>query len=210
MLLGDLLQHVGRNFSSSNKEKTFQKRVKTWLVACFGENFADDDQERDARFLEEALELFQARGRTFEEVVELAKYVYSRPAGDVEQELGGCMTTLAALSLANNLDMFETGENELSRIWQKVDAIREKQRQKPKNTVLPGAKAPENNWVPTQRQLGSACLSYRHDFGLLSVEEREKVMDQAKWWLIAWLKELPQTPALRNVQAPVEQAESIG
>ncbi len=188
--------------SLKKQNETFQNRVRLWLVECFGKNFTDDDQERDARFLEEAIELFQARGRTFEELMQLAVYVYSRPVGDVEQELGGCMTTLAALSLTNGLDMHAAGEKELARIWTKVDAIREKQKSKPKNTVLPGAPAPENNWKPTQRQIGSACLSYRHDFGLLSPEEKEKVMYQAQWWLEAWLKEMPSTPALRHIPVP--------
>lgn len=201
-MLSEILKHVGRKTAVKRRENSFQNRVKTWLVACFGENFTDDDQERDARFLEEALELFQARGRSFDEVIELAKYVFSRPAGDVEQELGGCMTTLAALSLTAGQDMHEAGEKELQRIWGKVDAIREKQRQKPKSTVLPGARPPENDWKPTPGQIGSACLSYRHDFGLLPPAEKDKVMSQAKWWLEAWLKELPKTPALREVQKP--------
>lgn len=44
---------------------------------------------------------------------------------------------------------------------------------------------------PSERQLNDACLSFRHDFGLLPVEERETVKFQAREWLIAWQKSIP-------------------
>lgn len=47
------------------------------------------------------------------------------------------MVTLAALCLANNLYMNDCAEKELTRIWTKVDKIREKQANKPKNSPLP-------------------------------------------------------------------------
>lgn len=43
--------------------------------------------------------------------------------------------------------------------------------------------------MPTETQINSACLSYRHDFGLLNEEERKMVRFQAVEWLNAWLKE---------------------
>jgi hypothetical protein len=58
--------------------------------------------------------------------------------------------------------------------------------------VAPGVR------VPTDAQVNSACLSYRHDFGLLPDEQRKTVMFQAREWLHAWQKELPaalDTPA---------------
>jgi hypothetical protein len=47
------------------------------------------------------------------------------------------MVALAALCLANELDMHEAAETELQRIWTKVEAIRAKQAAKPKNSPLP-------------------------------------------------------------------------
>lgn len=41
----------------------------------------------------------------------------------------------------------------------------------------------------TETQINSACMSYRHDFGLLDQEERDRVRWEAKEWLHAWLKE---------------------
>lgn len=49
------------------------------------------------------------------------------------------MVTLAALCLAQGLDMQAAGETELARIWTKVEAIRAKQAAKPKHSPLPAA-----------------------------------------------------------------------
>jgi hypothetical protein len=118
--------------------KTFQERVHPWLVACFGEVIASYKIERNHRFLEEALELVQSTGCTQREAHQLVDYVYGRDVGDPNQEVGGVMVTLAALCLANGLDMHGAGETELARIWTKVEQIRAKQAAKPKHSPLPG------------------------------------------------------------------------
>ena len=192
--------------------KAFQERVRPWLVACFGEDFDQEHHAREARFIEEAIELFQARGRSFDELISVAKYVYSRPVGDAHQEVGGVMTTLAALCIVSKLDMHEAGETELARIWTKVDAIREKQARKPRHSPLPGNDAGHreipNNWQPTEEQVTSACYSFRHDFGLLPPLERAEIRATAKEWLRAWMHELPKTPMLRVIKAPEQVVEA--
>ncbi len=110
----------------------FQHRVFPWLLSCFGYVIASDKRERNHRFLEEALELVQACGCTAEEAHQLVDYTFNRPIGDPAQELGGVMVTLAALSLAQNLNMDSEGEIELNRIWGLVEQIRAKQLAKPK------------------------------------------------------------------------------
>jgi hypothetical protein len=40
----------------------------------------------------------------------------------------------------------------------------------------------------TNEQINSACLSYRHDFGLLSVSEQDYIRFQAKKWAEALAK----------------------
>jgi hypothetical protein len=40
----------------------------------------------------------------------------------------------------------------------------------------------------TDEQIDSACLSYRHDFGLLSVSEQDYIRFQAKEWAAALAK----------------------
>ncbi|WP_223816015.1 hypothetical protein [Pseudomonas chlororaphis] len=117
----------------------FQSRVQPWMIACFGEAIASDRQERNHRFLEEALELVQANQCTASEAHQLVDYVYGRPVGEPSQEVGGVMVTLAALCLASGLDMHAAAETELARIWTKVDQIRAKQAAKPAMSPLPGA-----------------------------------------------------------------------
>ena len=124
-------------------QQTFQARVRPWMIECFGAEIASDGMERNHRFLEEALELVQACGCTRSEAHQLVDYVFDRPAGEKQQEVGGVMVTLAALCLAQSLDMHEAGETELARIWTKVEQIRAKQAAKPKHSPLPAAQVPK-------------------------------------------------------------------
>ena len=116
---------------------TFQTDVQPWMLACFGPEISADVTERNHRFLEEALELVQAKGCTASEAHQLVDYVYGRAVGEPHQEVGGVMVTLAALCLAAGLDMHKAGEDELARIWTKVEKIRAKQAAKPKHSPLP-------------------------------------------------------------------------
>ena len=115
---------------------TWQQRVQPWLIACFGEEIASDVVERNHRFLEESLELVQACGCTADEAHQLVDYVYGRPMGEKEQEVGGVMTTLASLCLAQDMNLQECADTELERVWGKIDQIRKKQATKPKNSPL--------------------------------------------------------------------------
>jgi hypothetical protein len=115
----------------------FQNRVQPWLLECFGQAIASDSKERNHRYLEEALELVQACGCTQSEAHQLVDYVYGRDVGEKHQEVGGVTVTLAALCLAQQLDMHACGETELARVWTKVEQIRAKQAAKPKHSPLP-------------------------------------------------------------------------
>ncbi|OOW07220.1 hypothetical protein MF6394_02165 [Pseudomonas sp. MF6394] len=119
---------------------SFQSRVAPWLVECFGEVIAQDTQERNQRFLEEALELVQACGATSDEAHQLVDYVFGRDVGKQSQEVGGVMVTLAALCHAHKLAMHQCGEAELDRIScpDVMARIREKQKGKPAFSPLPG------------------------------------------------------------------------
>ncbi len=122
------------------KEPTFQERVAPWMLECFGEEVANNQAERNHRFLEEALELVQSCGTTRAEAIQLVDYVFSRDVGDPDQEVGGVLVTLAALCLARCMDMHQCGEIELSRVWLNIVEIREKQASKPKHSPLPQGK----------------------------------------------------------------------
>jgi hypothetical protein len=55
--------------------------------------------------------------------------------------------------------------------------------------LAPGNAGAVEAWHPTAAQIASACLSYRHDFGLLDDEQRKTVKHAAVEWLRAWQKE---------------------
>jgi len=116
---------------------SYQDRVKEWLAACFPKSVRSDRQERTHRFLEEALELAQANGCSREDAQALVEYVYSRPAGRPELEVGGVMVTLACLCSVTSIDMTEAGDHELQRNWERIDPIRRKQASKPHGSPLP-------------------------------------------------------------------------
>lgn len=136
------------NFSTAS---TFQSRVQPWMMACFGPEISADKLERGDRFLEEALELVQSGNYPKERVYSLVEYVYGRDQGEINQEVGGVMVTLAAYCLAHDLDMHEAGETELTRIWTKVEKIRAKQAAKPTGSALPIA-APASAAEPTDEK----------------------------------------------------------
>ncbi|MDG3580390.1 hypothetical protein P7F60_28840 [Rhizobium sp. YJ-22] len=93
--------------------------------------------QRCDRFIEEALELIQSVGIIAERAHALVDYVFSRPIGDPHQEVGGVMVTLAALCMTCGVNLDKAAEDELARIWTKVDAIRAKQAAKPTGSALP-------------------------------------------------------------------------
>jgi len=140
-----------RATQSGQRADSFQSRVQPWMLACFGAEISADRTERNHRFFEEASELVQACGMTASEAHQLIDYTWARPVGEKRQETGGVMVTLAALCLANNLDMHLHGEQELCRISQPdtMEKIRAKQAAKPKHSPLPEhAPSAPHNAVP--------------------------------------------------------------
>jgi hypothetical protein len=128
---------IRNDVSHPMSSKSFQRRVEEWLAACFPPTVRADRQERTHRFLEEALELAQANGCSREHARMLVDYVYSRPAGRPEHEVGGVMVTLAGLCSATRIDMKDEGDHELDRNWERINAIRQKQTSKPHGSPLP-------------------------------------------------------------------------
>lgn len=120
--------------------KTFQARVREWTLTCFGPTIADDRLERRDRLVEETLELAQTLPAfTADRAHALVDYVFSRPVGVTEQEVGGVSVTLAALCSAEGIDQSHWAETELARISapEVVEKIRAKQASKPVGSALP-------------------------------------------------------------------------
>lgn len=214
--------HAAQSGQRAGEE--FQARVQPWMMACFGPEIAADTQERNHRFLEEALELVQACGATASEAHQLVDYVYGRPVGDKHQEIGGVMVTLAALCLAQGQNMHAAGETELARIWTKVEQIRAKQAAKPKHSPLPehpvgqrAGVAEEQAWrdvlAERVRQMTHEGWTPAHDDAHTQMEMAEAAavyaLDAAGWtdwprekfwpWAASWWK--PTTPRRNMVKA---------
>tara|TARA_Y100000748_G_scaffold242089_1_gene206303 strand:+ start:224 stop:1612 length:1389 start_codon:yes stop_codon:yes gene_type:complete len=168
----------------------FQQRVHSWMLECFGPAIAADRAERNHRFLEEALELVQSVGCTADEAHRLVDYVYGRPTGEPVQEAGGVMVTLAALCAASELDMAEAGEQELARISQPdtLLRIREKQRNKPSMSPLPGVyperaapveRVEQYGYQATFNAIAAATKVHGSNAVAISVEAFRKSLAQA-------------------------------
>lgn len=97
---------------------SFQARVRQWLVKCFGPLLTEKKEERNERFAEESVELLQAAGFPLERLISVAKEVYSKPPGEIGQEMAGTATTLAAMAHAYRVDLHEAVTRELDRIEQ--------------------------------------------------------------------------------------------
>lgn len=90
-------------------------RVLQWAVDSFGE-IARNRDERAARLAEEAMEVAQAEGVPLETLKRIADRIYSRPLGELGQEVGGLGITLYALAANCGLDLF----GEIEREWKRV------------------------------------------------------------------------------------------
>lgn len=96
-----------------------QHRVNAWCAEAFGSDHAASVPERALRLIEEALEAAQAAGINSAMAHRLVDHVYSRPTGELEQELGGVGLTLLALASAAGLDADHTEQQELDRVLSK-------------------------------------------------------------------------------------------
>lgn len=99
-----------------------QFQVIRWCADTFGFGVATDGRERAKRFLEEAIELAQACGISFDELEDVAAHVYSKPVGDIAQEIGGVGVTLLALAHNFGFSADEAERKELDRVLSKDPA----------------------------------------------------------------------------------------
>lgn len=105
-----------------------QYRVLTWAVDSFGA-IAKNRDERAARLVEEAMEVAQAENVPLEVIHRIADRIYSRPVGDLGQEIGGLGITILALCENSGIDFTEQTNREFERVlskprdwWQKKHA----------------------------------------------------------------------------------------
>jgi NTP pyrophosphatase (non-canonical NTP hydrolase) len=96
-----------------------QYRVAGWVRRTFGMSTLQNRKERALRLVEEAVEFAQAVGVEFALIDKIVPYVYGRPAGEVEQELGGVATTLFAAAESCGVQLSAVAEREVYRVEMK-------------------------------------------------------------------------------------------
>ncbi len=90
-------------------------RCLRWLAEVFGYGATQDVEERALRFGEESLELIQALGITQHQAEALVSQVFGKEPGEVNQELGGTMVTLATLCAVTGLNAGSAFATEFAR-----------------------------------------------------------------------------------------------
>lgn len=180
----------------------FQQGVDQWMDVCFGEAIKADRVERCDRFIEEALEFVQSVGYSAERAHALVDYVFNRDIGEVNQEVGGVMVTLAAACNTVGVDMQKAAETELARVWTKVEAIRAKQAAKPTGSALPVATTPpepvaeierlrEALWTPGEKAWAGLArdLMMAFDMGCRTPREIFQHLDRCGKPIPQWLRD---------------------
>jgi len=117
---------------------TAQSRVTAWVCSTFGKEVAMNVPERALRIAEEAIELAQACGLEATVLHRLVDYVFSRPVGEAEQEVAGCMVTLYSVASALGVDADTAFETELARIQRPEIVERCQRRQAEKRAAMLG------------------------------------------------------------------------
>lgn len=123
---------VGKHGIASRFDR--QQAIACWCAAAFGFAAATSLPQRGIRLLEEACEAAQAAGVNTEMAHKLVDYVWSRPVGELKQEIGGVGVTLLALAAAVRTSADECEAAEVMRVLAKpIDYF--KQRNAVKNAA---------------------------------------------------------------------------
>jgi len=95
-----------------------ESAVLAWAVRSFGP-IAENVDERAARVAEEAIEIAQVEGVPLETITRIADRVYSRPAGERWQEIGGTMLGLLSYAAIVGLTLSDCARREFDRVLAK-------------------------------------------------------------------------------------------
>lgn len=109
---------------------SLQDGLYEWLVYALGEDTATNPKDRAMRVLEEAVELAQALGVSEEACHRQVVHTYARPAGEPSQEVAGVINGALMAAQCIGVDGLLMAEEELIRVWDRVEEIRVKNRTK--------------------------------------------------------------------------------
>lgn len=96
-----------------------QAKIFAWTQQAFTVGQATSLPQRGLRLLEEAIEAFQSAGGDAAMAHKLVDYVFSRPVGELGQELGGIGVCILALAAAAGLSADEEEQREVERVLAK-------------------------------------------------------------------------------------------
>ena len=102
----------------SSQRDARQATVFQWCIAAFGSDQANITQ-RALRLLEESIEAYQAAEGDRAMGHELLNYVFDRPPGEIQQELGGVGIGVLALAAAAGCSADEAERREVDRVMSK-------------------------------------------------------------------------------------------
>lgn len=129
--LTESLDHWRKQFDAEyaevlrlNLEMSLESRVAAWVCSRIGPEYMAS-KERAMRCLEEAVELAQAEGISWQQTVRQVFYVLDRPSGAPMQEAGGLAVCLLGWCAANGVKLSDISRDEILRIEAKpLDSIR--------------------------------------------------------------------------------------
>jgi hypothetical protein len=114
-----LLAEVKRLRAGEDTRDSRQRKTAQWCAAAFGADHAASITQRGIRLAEEAIEAAQAAGCDPAMVHKLVDHVYSKPPGNLAQEIGGIGVTVLALAEAAGLSADSEEACEVSRVLSK-------------------------------------------------------------------------------------------
>lgn len=105
--------------TAENNREHRQMVVALWCRKAFGDEVFFDRETRGERLVEEALEAAQAVGVSRERMMRLVDVVFSRPVGEIGQEIGGVGVTLLALAACAGISADDAETREVRRVLTK-------------------------------------------------------------------------------------------
>lgn len=93
-----------------------QVTVFSMIKARFGPDHANSVPQRALRFIEEGIEACQAAGVDRDQLLKLVGFVYDRPVGELNKEIGAAGLTLLGLAAAAGLSADDEEDREVNRV----------------------------------------------------------------------------------------------
>jgi len=112
----DIATYYETDLPAAGSRLDRQGKVHGWCRAAFGDDHAQSVKQRGVRMAEEAIEAAQACNVDPAMLHKLIDHIYSKPVGNLPQEIGGVGVTLLALAQAATIDADAEEVREFERV----------------------------------------------------------------------------------------------